>query len=104
MMIPERVKRVRQAGPVQSGQASMSQRRTSGSVGSFFWRMQPQTIEEGIREEAEREVVMEPAPGATLEVIEPEFFFQLLITLFHFPALVRQHDQVGERRVGGEVG
>jgi hypothetical protein len=34
--MPERVKRVRQRGQVQSASASMSQRRTSGSEGRFF--------------------------------------------------------------------
>jgi len=46
-MTPERVKRVRQRGQMQRTSASMSQRRTSGSEGRFFWHPQPCQEAEG---------------------------------------------------------
>jgi hypothetical protein len=69
-MTPERVNRVQQAGQVHSDNASMSQRRTSGSVGNFFWRMHPYPIKECVRQEAEGKMVMQAAPGTALEVVE----------------------------------
>ena len=72
-MTPERVKRVPQAGQRQSGKASQSQRRTSGSVGSFFWRSEAEAVEEGVRQEAEREMMMQAPPGPALKVIQTEF-------------------------------
>jgi hypothetical protein len=51
-MRPERVNRVRQRGQRQSVRVSISQRRTSGSEGSFFLRLEPQARQEGVGEEA----------------------------------------------------
>jgi hypothetical protein len=42
------------------------------------------------REEAQGEMMVQAPPKAALEVIEPEFLFQLPVALFDGPALVRQ--------------
>jgi len=60
--------------------------------------------EEGVRGSTECDVVVEAEPGAPLEVVEPDLFFQLLIVALHSPAELGQANQFLEWGVGGEVG
>ena len=46
---------------------------------------------------------MEPAPRPALEMIESEFRFEFLILLFDRPALMRQADQLRQRRGRGDA-
>jgi hypothetical protein len=93
--------------------AARTRRRTSGSVGRgggpppgrastpFF--PEPQVLQEGERELAQERVVVQAAPGATLEVVEPEFLLQLLVHLLAGPAGLDQRGQGLERSVGRQV-
>lgn len=56
--------------------------------------LQPQMLEEGEADHGQQRVVMEPAPGAPLEVVEPQFFLELLVRLLSGPA---RPDGGGER-------
>jgi hypothetical protein len=47
---------------------------------------EPQVLEEGKADERQQRVVVQAAPGAPLEVVEPEFFLQLLVRLLAAPA------------------
>ena len=49
----------------------------------------PLLLEEGIRDGAQHDVTVPTGIGAALEVVEPQFGFQLLVLLFDGPALVR---------------
>lgn len=48
--------------------------------------------------------MMKAAPGTTLEVVEPEFLFELLVALLDGPALVGEPHQLRERGVRRQVG
>lgn len=75
-----------------------SARRIAGSVGSGGgpWPggrlfpppdlLEPEMLEEGEADQGEEGMVMEPEPGAPLEVIEPEFLLALLVRRFADPA------------------
>ena len=45
----------------------------------------PRLLEESEGDHCEHGVVMEAMPGSTFEVVEPEFFFHLLVCLFAGP-------------------
>jgi hypothetical protein len=84
-------------------------RRMEGSVGcsdgacaSCFFCGDSLILEEGEGHHREYGVVVESVPRATFEMIEPEFFLQLLVRLFTRPTSL---DCVGERfqRGGGWV-
>jgi hypothetical protein len=66
--------------------------------------VQSQARQEGVGEEAQGEMMMQSAPRAALEVIEAEFFLQLLVALLDRPVLVRQADQLGEWGVRRQIG
>lgn len=53
--------------------------------------------QEGIRQADQRDVIMPALPAASLEVIQPQLLFQLLIVLFHPPAQLGQLHQAPER-------
>src|ERR1700738_941490 len=55
--------------------------------------------QEAIREEAHGGVVVEARPGASLEVIQAQLLFELLITLLHVPAALPQLNRVHQRRL-----
>ena len=58
-------------------------------------------LEEGVGDHCHEGVAMKALPGSTLEVIEAEFFLQLLVCLFADPSRLnrgRQSAQVGLRR------
>ncbi len=43
-------------------------------------------------------------PGAAFEVVEAEAGFEFAVVVFDAPAAFREVDQVGQGRVGGQVG
>ena len=43
-------------------------------------------LEEGVSDHRHERMTMQALPGSTLEVIETEFFFQLLVSLLANPA------------------
>ena len=60
-------------------------------------------LEEGVGDHCHERVTVKALPGSSLEVIEAEFFFQLLMRLFADPSRLdggRQGAQVGLRRAG----
>ena len=63
-------------------------------------------LEEGIRDHRHERMTVKALPGSSLEVIETEFFFQLLVSLLANPSRLdggRQGAQVGLRRQVGEI-
>src|SRR5713101_3850617 len=46
--------------------------------------------QEAIRQEAHGGVVVEPWPGASLEMVQPQLFLELLVALLHVPAALPQ--------------
>ena len=48
--------------------------------------------------------MVEPGPGAALEVVEPQLHLELLVRLLAHPAGLDRRDQDPERRAGGVVG
>jgi hypothetical protein len=85
-------------------------RRSSGSVGrgggpAFprgppLFPPEPPVLEEGERELAQQRVVVQPAPGAALELVEPELLFRLPVRPLADPARLDQGRQDLERRIG----
>jgi len=47
-------------------------------------------LEEGVSDHGHERMTMQAQPGSTLEVIEAEFFFQLLMSLLAVAAKVRR--------------
>ena len=66
--------------------------------------VQPQMLQEQIRDQGQQCMPMQPAPRPTLEVIQPEFFFQLLVRLFADPTRLDEGGQLLQRRVRRQVG
>src|SRR6266542_3970743 len=60
--------------------------------------------QEAIRQETQRGMVVEAWPGAPLEVIEPQFFLELLVALLHLPARFPQTDGLGQRGRRWQIG
>ena len=63
-------------------------------------------LEEGVSDHRHERMTMQALPGSTLEVIETEFFFQLLVSLLANPSRLdggRQGAQAGLRRQVGEI-
>ena len=63
-------------------------------------------LEEGICDHRHERMTVKALPGSSLEVIETEFFFQLLVSLLANPSRLdggRQGAQVSLRRQVGEV-
>src|ERR687898_2551856 len=59
---------------------------------------QPFGLEEGIGHRADRHVVLPSGIRAALEVVEAQFGFEVLVMLLDRPALMRQSDELRERR------
>src|SRR6267142_3579268 len=108
----------RQCGHRCSGSRAMNPRiawRTAGKVGwgggPLFLFFPPccceaAMLEEGVRDHRHERMAMKALPGSSLEVIETEFFFQLLVSLLANPSRLdggRQGAQVGLRRQVGEI-
>ena len=49
------------------------------------------------------DIVVEAAPGAALEVVEPEFFLHLLVALLDLPTFVPKPHYLDPGGVGGQV-
>lgn len=63
-------------------------------------------LKEGVSDHRHKRVAVKALPGSPLEVIETEFFFQLLVSLLANPSRLdssRQGAQVSLRRQVGEV-
>src|SRR4029078_8505383 len=63
-------------------------------------------LEEGICDHRHERMTVKALPGSSLEVIETEFFFQLLVSLLANPSRLdgsRQGAQVRLRRQGREI-
>jgi hypothetical protein len=63
-------------------------------------------LEEGVRDHRHERMAVKALPGSSLEVIETEFFLQLLVSLFANPSRLdgsRQGAQVGLCRQVGEI-
>ena len=63
-------------------------------------------LEEGIRDNRHKRMTVRALPGSSLEVIETEFFFQLLVSLLANPSRLdvgRRGAQVRLRRQVGEI-
>src|SRR5215217_743313 len=63
-------------------------------------------LEEGICDHRHERMTVKALPGSSLEVIETEFFFQLLVSLLANPSRLyggRQGAQVRLRRQVGEI-
>ena len=59
---------------------------------------QPLRGQERIRGDAQRRVMMEPAPASALEVIKAQFIFEFLIVAFDPPT---QHGELDELSAAG---
>ncbi len=63
-------------------------------------------LEEGVSDHRHERMTVKALPGSSLEVIEAEFFFQLLMGLFTDPSRLdgsSQGAQVGPGRQVGEI-
>ena len=63
-------------------------------------------LEESVSNHGHERVAVEALPGSPLEVVETQFFFQLLVSLLANPSRLdggRQGAQVGLRRQVGEI-
>src|SRR3954471_19662319 len=77
---------------------------SSGGVPALFPpEPQPQVLEEGEGELAQERVVVQPAPRAPLEVVEPQLLLELLVHLLAHPPGLDQGRQLLERRVRRQV-
>ena len=61
-------------------------------------------LEEGVSDHCHERVTMKTLPGSSLEVIEAEFFFQLLMGLLADPPRLDGGGQGAQVRTGGQVG
>src|SRR4051812_23528677 len=93
--------------------AARMRRRTSGSVGRgggppsgrasapFF--PEPQVLQEGEGEPTQQGVVVQAAPTAALEMVQPQLLLELLVRLLAHPARLDQRRQLRERGLGRQV-
>src|SRR3954465_10209116 len=108
-------KRRRQCGQQRSTRVSAATipRRTAGRLGrgggpgsvpaTGLFSPEPQVLQEGEGEQAQERVVVQPAPAAALEVVEPQLVLELLVQLLAHPPALDQGDQGLERGVGRQV-
>ena len=61
-------------------------------------------LQEEIRDQRHQRVPMQPAPGAALEVVEPELFSELLMGVLAHPTRFDRGGQLLQRCVGRQVG
>ena len=61
-------------------------------------------LEEGVSDHRHEGVTVKALPGSSLEVIEAEFFFQLLMGLLADPSRLDGGGQGAQVRLGGQVG
>jgi hypothetical protein len=111
------MKRCRQAGQRISMPVSTAirRRRTSarlGCGGGPGWSGQsappffpePSLLQESESHGRQQDVMPQGAPTATLEMVEPKLFLELLVRLLADPSRLDALRQLLERRVGGQVG
>src|SRR6266851_3900134 len=60
--------------------------------------------QEAIRQETQCRVVVEAGPGASFEMVQPQLFLELLITLLDLPAGLPQPHRLQHGRLGRQVG
>ena len=60
-------------------------------------------LEEGVSNHCHERVAVKAMPRSSFEVIETEFFFQLLVPLFDRPPALPQADRRPATRVGRQV-
>src|SRR5690349_16048844 len=112
-----RVKWARQIGHRRRtvwARRSSSRRRIAGKLGcgggppaflfSPFGSLQPQMLQEQISDQGQQGMPVQPAPRAALEVIEPEFFLELLVRLLAHPPGFDERGQLLQGRVRWQVG
>ena len=68
-----------------------------------FGLFAPKLLEEGERDHGHQRVSVQSFPRPTFEVVEAEFFLELLMRLFADPAGLDGAGQLLDRRVGGQV-
>ena len=61
-------------------------------------------LEEGVGDHSHERMTVKALPGSSLEVIEAEFFFQLLMALLADPSCLDGGSQGAQVRPGGQVG
>jgi len=61
-------------------------------------------LKEGVRDHYHERVSVQALPGPSLEVIEAEFFFHLLMGLFADPSRLDGGSQRAQVGAGGQVG
>src|SRR5919108_1985153 len=65
---------------------------------------EPEMLQEGERDHRQQRVMVQPGPGAALEVVEAELLFHLLMRLLARPARLDRRGECLERRLGGMAG
>src|SRR4030095_4977530 len=60
--------------------------------------------QETIGQETQRCMMVEAWPGASFEMVQPQFFFELLIALLHLPARLPHTHRVLPRGRCGQIG
>src|SRR5215207_3372262 len=78
-------------------------RRSGLEPGGGAFPPEPQVLQEGEGQPAQERVVVQPAPGAPLEVVEAQLLLELLAHLLAGPPGLDQGRQALERRVGREA-
>lgn len=87
--------------------------RTAGKVGwgggprilFFPSRLsEPLGLQEGVSHRRHQGMAVKSGPGSPFEVIEAEFFFELLVRLFADPARFDRAGESLDRRVNGQIG
>ena len=77
----------------------------SGELGSGVPRGEKASLanEEAVGRQAQGDVVVQAAPGASLEVAEPDLLLEVSIVLLDPPAALGMAHQIGERRALAEA-
>ena len=61
-------------------------------------------LEEGVSDHCHERMTVKALPGSSLEVVEAEFFFQLLVSLLADPPRLDGGSQGAQVSPGGQVG
>ena len=61
-------------------------------------------LEECVSNHCHQRVTMKAVPRPSLEVVEPEFLLQLLMSLFADPSCLDRRSQAAQVHLGGQVG
>src|SRR5258705_10885004 len=69
---------------------------------SFFLRREALSNEKAVRRYAQRRVVMETAPTASLEMPQAEFLLELLVVALDAPTQLGESHEFFDRRVSGQ--